>query len=137
LNTEKDTEIDLVFALSTLPWIQDLNTDQITALSTISQPRIVEADEFLFHEGDKEDYLYVLLEGCVVIEVIVPGCGYAPLYRAKPADFIGWSSVTPVIRQRTASARAVITCRLIAFDSRKLRQICDEDQGQLRGDWLM
>ena len=46
---------------------------------------------------------------------------------AEPFDSIGWSSVTPIIRQRTASARAVVNSCLLAVESNKLRQLCEED----------
>jgi CRP-like cAMP-binding protein len=87
----------------------------------------VEGGEYLFHQGDKEDYLYILLEGQVAIEVDTPTGERVVLYQAEPVDILGWSSVTPVIRERTASAHALVPSKLLALDAIKLRQLCDED----------
>jgi len=120
-------EKSLKTAIASLPWLQDLDEDQVNALTRISRSKNVGAGEYLFHQGDKEDYLYILLDGRVAIEVDVPGRESLVLYQAEPIDLIGWSSVTPVIRERTASARSLLPSKLIALDSVKLRQLCDED----------
>jgi CRP-like cAMP-binding protein len=81
----------------------------------------------LFHEGDREDYLYILLEGQVVLEVEVPTRGQVPIYTAEELDVIGWSSMTPIVRQRTASAKATRPSLLLAINNKLLMQFCDED----------
>ncbi len=85
------------------------------------------AGQVIFHEGDKEDYLYVVIEGRVAIEISIPGRGRMRILTADAMDEVGWSSVTPVVRQRTAGARAVLPSRLVAFDAFELRKLCDED----------
>ena len=62
-----------------------------------------------------------------VSEIYSPVQGRIRIYTAEPLDVIGWSSVTPVVRQRTASARAVLDCRLAAVEGLTLRKLCDED----------
>ena len=42
-------------------------------------------------------------------------------------DEVGWSSVTPVVRRRTAGARAVLPSCLLKIDAVKLRQFTEED----------
>jgi CRP-like cAMP-binding protein len=42
-------------------------------------------------------------------------------------DVVGWSSVTPVVRRRTAGAQAVLPSSLVRLDAKGLRQLCDED----------
>ena len=71
--------------------------------------------------------MYVVLEGRVAIEISVPGRGRMRILTADPMEVIGWSSVTPVVRQRTAGARAVLPSRLVAFDADELRRLCDDD----------
>ena len=48
-------------------------------------------------------------------------------YTADAWEVVGWSSVTPSVRQRTASATAVTDCLLGGTDAEKLRQLCDQD----------
>jgi CRP-like cAMP-binding protein len=121
------TDVELTAALQTIPWFQELEQEHFYQLLGIASLHVVDAMQYLFKEGDREDYLYVVLEGRVAIEMSVPGRGRVRVYTSEPMDVVGWSSVTPVVRQRTASARAVLPSRLIALDSYKLRQLCEEN----------
>jgi len=114
-------------ALRTVPWLDQLEELALERLLKISRIMRLEADEILFSEGDKEDYLYILIEGRISLEMNVPGRGNTHIYTAEPFDIIGWSSVTPVIRQRTATARSLSPAMLVALDAIKLRQLCDDD----------
>jgi CRP/FNR family cyclic AMP-dependent transcriptional regulator len=119
--------IELRAALQTIPWFQELAPKHFEDLCAIACLRQVEAGEEIFREGDKEDFLYIVLEGRVAVDIYVPGRGRMRIFTAEPMDIVGWSSVTPVVRQRTASARAVLPGRLICLDAQKLRQVCEED----------
>ncbi|MCI0521073.1 MAG: Crp/Fnr family transcriptional regulator [Chloroflexi bacterium] len=118
---------EITAAFQTIPWFQEITPEHFDKLCEISCLREVEPGEELFREGDKEDYLYIVLEGRVAIEIYVPARGRMRIYTAEALDIVGWSSATPVVRQRTASARAVLPSRLIAMDAQKLRQLCEED----------
>ena len=63
----------------------------------------------------------------MALEIFVPHQGRVRILTAEPMDVIGWSSVTPVVRQRTASARAILPTKIIGLDSEKLRALCEED----------
>ncbi len=118
---------EIAAALQTIPWFQELDPQHFDSLCGITCLKKVEPGEELFREGDKEDFLYIVLEGRVAIEIYVPGRGRQRIYTAEPMDIVGWSSATPVVRQRTASARAVLPGRLVYLDAVKLRQLCDQD----------
>ena len=114
-------------ALQSIPWFQEIAPKHFEQLVEISCLQMVEAGEDLFRAGDKEDNLYIVIEGRVAIEIFVPGRGRMRIYTAEPMDVVGWSSVTPVVRQRTASARAVLPSRLVALDAQKLRLLAEND----------
>jgi len=114
-------------ALQTIPWFQELKPEHFEQICGISWLRQVEPGEELFREGDKEDYLYIVLEGRIAIEMIVPGRGRMRIYTAEPMEIFGWSSATPVVRQRTASARAVLPSRLVVMEAVKLRKMSEDD----------
>lgn len=118
---------DLTKYLRRLPWFVELTQAQLDSLASILTPYELEAGEYLFHEGDREDSLFVLLEGQMVLEVEVPTRGQVQIFTAEDLDVIGWSSMTPIVRQRTASARATRPCLLIGFHAQLLQQLCDED----------
>jgi CRP-like cAMP-binding protein len=118
---------DLTKTLRRIPWFTELSQNQIECLASIATLHEVDSGEILFREGDREDYLYLLLEGQVVLEVEVPTRGNIPVYTAEILDIIGWSSMTPIVRQRTATARATQRCLMLGFNSKLLQQLCDDD----------
>jgi CRP/FNR family transcriptional regulator, cyclic AMP receptor protein len=69
----------------------------------------------------------VVLEGQMAVEIHVPTRGCVRIFTAEPLDIIGWSSMTPVVRQRTASARALQPTRLVSLHAESLHELCDED----------
>ncbi len=113
--------------LHRIPWFVDLSQDQIDRLSSITSLHQLEAGDILFREGDREDMLYILLEGQVNLQVEVPTRGQVTVFTAEMLDVLGWSSLTPVVRQRTASAYASRPSTLVSFNSKLLQQLCDED----------
>jgi CRP-like cAMP-binding protein len=121
------TEQELVKALQAIPWFQVMTAEHFKKIVSIAKILKFEPGQVIFHEGDTEDYLYVVLEGRVAIEISVPGRGRMRILTADAMDEVGWSSVTPVVRQRTAGARAVLPSRLAAFDADDLRKLCEED----------
>lgn len=120
-------QVDLSETLHRIPWFADLTPVQLDYLASTATLCELEAGDILFKEGDREDYLYILLEGQMVLEIEVPTLGEVPIYTAETWDIIGWSSMTPIVRQRTASVRANKPCVLIGLNSKLLQQTCDED----------
>jgi CRP/FNR family cyclic AMP-dependent transcriptional regulator len=118
---------DLPLTLQSIPWLLELKPYQIERLSKVAKFRELTACQELFHEGDRGDYFFILLEGQIAIEIQVPTRGATRILVAEPLDILGWSSLTPVVRQRTSTAFALIPSRLISFDGESLRRLCDED----------
>ena len=81
----------------------------------------------LFHEGDQEDNIYILIAGQICLEVTIPTQGVIRIDLLEPLEIIGWSALTPVVRQRTATARACQPSTTIVFNRDALRQLCEED----------
>jgi CRP-like cAMP-binding protein len=118
---------ELLNALQTTPWFHEISPEHFEEIAGISSLVEVEANQELFREGDPEDYLYIVLKGRVAIEMFVPSRGRVRIYTAEPMDVVGWSSVTPVVRRRTAGAQAVLPSSLIRLDAAGLRQLCEDD----------
>ncbi len=114
-------------ALRRVPWLQALSEAHFEKVLQLARLVEKKAGEALFLEGDREDYLYIVLEGRVAIEITVPGRGRVRVSTIEPLDLVGWSSVIPAIQRRTAAARAVVATRLVALDAAGLHQLCQED----------
>lgn len=118
---------ELISTLQTIPWFQELSQDHFDNLASISDVIEVEAGKDLFHQGDKQDYLYVVIKGRVAIEIAVPGKGRTRISTVEPTEMLGWSSVTPVVRQRTASAVTVLPSVLVRLNAAELQKLCDQN----------
>jgi CRP/FNR family transcriptional regulator, cyclic AMP receptor protein len=118
---------DLLQTIRHLPWFTGLTQFQLEQMASIASLQHLETGEILFKEGDRDDSLYVLLEGQVALEIEVPTRGRVAFFNAEMLDIIGWSSLTPVVRQRTAQARAKKASLLLGFNSKLLEQLCEED----------
>lgn len=113
--------------LQEIPWFQELKPEHVRKLASIAQVRTVKAGEVLFREGDKEDFVYIVLSGRIGLDLYVPHRGKVRFYTADRWEIFGWSSVTPIVRQRTAGATAVIDSRVARIQATAMRQACDED----------
>jgi CRP-like cAMP-binding protein len=120
---------DIVQIIQRIPWFVELDQVQQWRLAQIARIRNLHEGDVLFNEGDSDNCLYILLNGEVVIENRVPTYGNISIYTASPLDIIGWSAVTSIVRQRTATARATQPGRVLCFDGQLLLQTCDEDHG--------
>ncbi len=120
-------EQELISALQTIPWFQELNPEYFVKLANISSIIEVDAVEDLFHQGDKQDFLYIILKGRVAVEIAVPGKGRTRIYTAEPTEMLGWSSVTRVVHQRTASAVTVLPSILIQISALEMKNLCEQN----------
>lgn len=113
--------------LSQNPWFQGLEPDHFEKLVSIASIVAWEDGQTLFAEGERDDRLYLVLEGRVALDKSIPGQGRVTILTLGPSEIFGWSAVVPVVGTRTASARAVGPTQAVAFDSAALRQACDDD----------
>jgi CRP-like cAMP-binding protein len=118
---------ELISELQSIPWFQRLSPEHFERLAGLAQIRDVAAGEVLFREGGREDFVYIVLAGRVALDIFVPGRGRVRILTVEPMEVVGWSSVTPVVRQRLATATAVLPSRLAGFDGGQLRALCEDD----------
>jgi CRP/FNR family transcriptional regulator, cyclic AMP receptor protein len=117
----------VVQAMQAIPWFRSMELGIFNKLAEISSVVEINAGEMLFHEGDRDEGIYIVVNGRIALEIFVPVRGRVRIETVEPFDLVGWSSATPVVRQRTAGARAVLNSRLICTNAEKLRILCDED----------
>lgn len=120
-------QVDITATMKSIPWFLDLSTESLQRLTEIANFRFFDAGEKIFSEGEKNPYLYVILEGKVRLESYVPGRGSLPYLTAESLDVIGWSSLTPVVRQKTGTAVAIEPTRLLSFHADELMDLCERD----------
>jgi CRP/FNR family cyclic AMP-dependent transcriptional regulator len=110
-----------------IPWFNELTPIQIDRLVKISRIQQFQPEEELFHEGDRVENLYIILAGEVILENYIPTIGNQIVAHAESLDVIGWSCLTPVVRQRTATVKVLKPARMISIKGEDLIKLCDED----------
>lgn len=115
--------------LQSFPFFSDFLPAHLETIAKISQIRELPEKKHLFHEGDAKDFIYLVLEGRVALEIHLPQRGRLRILTVEPQDVVGWSSMANSIARRTASAIAVTPTRLLAIDAAKLDKACKEDCG--------
>jgi CRP-like cAMP-binding protein len=118
---------DAIQELQKIPWFQELKPEHVKRLASITEIRNVKAGDVLFREGDTEDYVYVVLDGRIALDLRVPHRGRVRFYTVERWDIFGWSGATPEVRQRTAGASAVMESRVARLNASAMRRMCDDD----------
>lgn len=89
----------------------------------------LEKDEWLFHEDDEADALYLVASGAVELKIQLgqqAAAHFADLSTLVEGDVVGWSAlVEPYVY--TLSAVAASPATLIRLDAPRLRALMDEN----------
>lgn len=83
-------------------------------------------EQIIFREGDPAAQFYLLREGLVAIEVIVPHNGAMTVQTVGAGEMLGWSWLFAPYRWRF-QARTQKPARALAFDGNRLRARCEKD----------
>ena len=126
------------------PFFSGLDYDHLVTMAKVAVEETMDAGHCFFHEGDDLKNVYLVLEGAVAMVFEVPdqeveqqvSGQLTGVLKTKDitvstvgtGDVFGWSGLIPP-RTATASAKAIMACRVVAFDSDELLQLFDEDCG--------
>ena len=69
--------------LQKIPWFQELKPEHLRQFAEISFLRHYKAGEVFFHEGDKQDYFYIVLSGRVALYLFIPHRGKIRFYTCE------------------------------------------------------
>jgi CRP-like cAMP-binding protein len=124
------------------PFFAGLDYDHIVQLAKVAKERSVETEHCFFHESDDLKSVYLVLEGAVALVFEVPDQDVEQQVSGQltgelktkditvstvgTGDVFGWSGLIPP-HTATATAKAITPCKVLAFDSKELLQIFDED----------
>ncbi len=107
------------------PFFAGLDMDQLVTLAKVADEVEVEAGHYFFHEGEKLDTFYLILEGMVAIVVELPD-RESIISTLGPGETFAWSTVVPPYTA-TASAKALTPCRVVAFERQALWKEFESD----------
>jgi CRP/FNR family cyclic AMP-dependent transcriptional regulator len=111
-----------------LPLFAGLDEETLT---TIAMPgEMVEASrgEWLFHEGDSADSLYIILEGSIDLKMAMNGNPhYGDLERLNSGEVIGWSALVEPFVYTLGAVAVDGGTRLARLDAGHLRALMEQE----------
>jgi CRP-like cAMP-binding protein len=116
------------------PCFGNLDAEQLKKISMISETGVVKKGATIFQEGDPANTLYVLMEGAVDLyfhyrdEYNPQNSKDFSVGEINPGEMFAISAlIEPHILE--ATARAAQDCKLIMIEAKKLREMCQQDEG--------
>lgn len=85
-----------------------------------------DAGQFLLHEGENADQIYLIRYGRVALQISAPGRGDIIIQTLGEGEFVGASWLIPPYRW-SHDARAIELVRAISIDAQCLRNKCEAD----------
>ncbi len=108
------------------PFLEGLAPEHIKLIVGCAANRRYNPGEFLFHEGEEANMMYLIRQGKVSVELFVPGRGAITIQTLDDGDVLGWAWLIPPHVWRF-DARAIDLTRVIVLDGKCLRKKCEED----------
>jgi CRP-like cAMP-binding protein len=84
------------------------------------------ASVVLLREGDETGLFAIVSRGRVALRLRVPERGQVTILTVEPGDVVGWSALVPPHRS-TSTAVTTEPCSLVVFDSKRLRELLEQD----------
>lgn len=108
------------------PFFQGLATKLGPIVSGCARNVVFRPGTYLFREGEPADEFFLIREGKVAVESLVPGLSAAMFLTLGEGELVGISWLAPPYRWGF-DARAITRVHAIGIDARCLRDKCDVD----------
>ena len=108
------------------PFFSGLDAEFCRLVGGCASNVVFRAGDYLFHEGEGADRLYLLRHGRVALEIKAPGRGAVTFQTLVAGEVVGVSWLIPPYRL-SYDAKALELTRAIAMDATCLRSKCEED----------
>jgi hypothetical protein len=119
--------VERAAALRQVELFGQLAADDLLQIASVAEERAFNAGDYLFYEGEEGDYMYLVLEGRIRIEV-----GEKEIAVIGPGKPTGEFAILDR-RPRSASARALEDTRTLAIHSADMGQILADNYSLVEG----
>jgi CRP-like cAMP-binding protein len=120
------SEISVLEQLRAIRFLDGIDDDDLQRIASVARVEEHPAGATLFREGARAAQIYLVIEGCVGLEVSVPGEGARRIHTIGAGDLLGWSPVLSG-RPMTAGARTLTPVRAVAVDAVQVLALCRHD----------
>ena len=108
------------------PFFQGLEDRHIKLITGCAKNVRYDGGKVIFREGDPANQFFLIREGQVAIEVMIPHRGFTTIQTVQAGDLLGWSWLFKPYRWHFG-ARTQRPTRALAFDGKCLRGKCEKD----------
>jgi len=108
------------------PFFQGLEQRHIAFLAGCAREAPFDEGRIIFREGEAANEFYLIREGLVSIEAIVPHKGAMTVQTVGAGEMLGWSWLFSPYRWRF-QARTQKATQALLFDGKCLRSKCEQD----------
>jgi CRP/FNR family transcriptional regulator, cyclic AMP receptor protein len=108
------------------PFLQGIHQKHVESIAECARNARFEQGQLIFHEGDPAEQFYLIREGLVSIQFVIPHRGLTTVQSVGEGEVLGWSWLFPPYRWHF-DARAQQPTRALAFDAECLRAKCERD----------
>ena len=112
--------------LRELPFFAGLDEEHARLVGGCARNCRFEPGQYLFHEGDPADEFFLIREGKVALDVVVPGQEPVVFSTLGEREVVGASWLVPPYHWKF-DARATSLTRALGIDAACLRRKCEED----------
>ena len=112
--------------LGEVPVLHALAPDHRETIAGCARNRVFQRGDRIMREGEPADAFYVIRDGAVALETVVPARGPVILQTLHGGDLLGWSWLVPPYRT-AFDARSLATTHVIAIDGACLRGKSEAD----------
>jgi CRP-like cAMP-binding protein len=92
----------------------------------IAEDCSLRAGEYLFHEGEQNPFIYLLIDGQIDLSMKVPGRGDVRILSLGRGDLVAWSAVLGKGKM-TCSAVATLPCELVRIHHQEIERFAQHD----------
>ena len=110
--------------LTNHPFVQGMESSHVEMMARIAVPVHFAEGEQVFHQGGTADRLFLVLKGCIALEVYNADYGPIPIQMVESGDVLGSSWFVPLY-ELNFDAKAVRDTTALAFDGKTLLEMCD------------
>lgn len=108
------------------PFFKGIDDRYIKFIVGCAKNKRYDGGDVIAREGEPADRFYLIREGLVSVELMIPNRGFTTLQTIGDGDILGWSWLLPPYRWRFGS-RTVRPTRAVEFDGKCLRKKCEDD----------
>lgn len=118
---------ELRFHLEQLAFSADFPAEVLQQLAKAAQLQDLTPSQVVFREGGVNHMLYLVVDGRLALEMLIPGRGASRILTIGPGEMCGWSALLGEGKM-TATALATQNTKVVAIAGDQLRQLCDDNR---------